>query len=155
MTHPVRTRAILGAAVAAALLLPVHSAAAQPGTCDRVGTTSIAFGRTAGNIKPAILLLRTNGNLVRIDSARMSQLATVPVTEVQRLARRGWTGPFATLPESPTRPTRNPDMARDFVELRSACGVKHVEYAMGEGPPAFRELYDALAAIAGNAPPPR
>jgi len=145
---------MLGMAVAMTFMPVGRTALAQPGTCDRVGTTSIAFGRTAGNIKPAILLLRTNGNLVRIDSARMSQLATVPVTEVQRLARRGWTGPFATLPEAPSRPTRNPDAARSFVELRSACGTKHVEYAMGDGPPAFRELYEALDALARTGAPP-
>ena len=52
-------------------------------------------------------------------------------------------------------PTRNPDAARDFVELRSACGTKHVEYVMGQGPPAFRALYDSLAALAGDKAPPR
>ena len=144
-----RISTLCGTVVAATLVLACHPASAQRATCDRVATTSIAFGRTAGNIKPDALLLRVDGTLVRDDSASSSPpLATVSPAEVQRLARRGWTGPFAKLREAPTRPTRNPDAARDFVELRSACGIKHVEYVMGEGPPAFRELHDALAAIA-------
>jgi hypothetical protein len=51
------------------------------------------------------------------------------------------------LPTAPTRPTRNPDAARQYIELHSACGAKHVEYASGEGAPEFRELYTKLDAL--------
>ena len=146
MISRARSIALLGTAVAMAFVPGSRVASAQPGTCDRVGTTSIAFGRTAGNIKTEGFLLRANGTLVREDSSA-SPITTVTAARVQRLARRGWTGPFVKLREAPTRPTHNPDAARDFVELRSACGTKHVEYVMGEGPRAFRELYDALRAI--------
>ncbi len=142
---------IIGTVVAVALGMGSRPAAAQRTRCDRVATTSIAFGRTAGNIKPQGFLLRVDGTLVRDDSTA-SVVTTVTTTRVRRLARRGWTGPFVKLRPAPTRPTRIPDAARDFVELRSACGTKHVEYAMGEGPPAFRELYDALQALV--LPPP-
>lgn len=145
-----RSSSFLGAAVAMALALGCRPASAQHASCDRVATTSIAFGRTAGNIKSEGFLLRRDGTLVRDDSTASEPLATVSRTEVRRLARRGWTGPFVKLRTAPTRPTRNPDAARDFVELRSACGTKHVEYVMGEGPPAFRELYDSLTALAGG-----
>lgn len=134
-----------------ALVPGCRPAGGQHAQCDRVATTSIAFGRTAGNLKPEGFLLRVDGTLVRDDSTA-SVMGQVDTTRVRRLARRGWTGPFAKLREAPTRPTRIPDAARDFVELRSACGTKHVEYAMGEGPAAFRELYDTLAAIV--LPPP-
>jgi hypothetical protein len=51
------------------------------------------------------------------------------------------------LPTAPTRPTRNPDAARQYIDLHSACGAKHVEYASGEGAPVFRELYTRLDAV--------
>jgi hypothetical protein len=76
-----------------------------------------------------------------------SSVASVPKSEVRRLARRAWTGSFAGLRTAPTRPTPNPDAARDFIELRSKCGVKHVEYQHGTGAPEFRRLLAALEAL--------
>lgn len=146
---------VLGAAVLVSLALGAEAAAAQRAACDRVATTSIAFGRIAGNIRPEVVLLRADGGLVKGDSAAATPFAVVPVARVRRIARRGWNGAFARLRTAPSRPTRIPDAARDFVELRSACGTKHVEYVMGEGPPAFRALYDSLAALAGGNAPPR
>jgi len=136
---------------ALALVLGCRPAEGQHARCDRVATTSIAFGRTAGNLRPQGYLLRADGTLVRDDSAA-SPIGQVDTIRARRLARRGWEGPFVKLRPAPTRPTRIPDAARDFVELRSACGTKHVEYVMGEGPPAFRELYDTLAAMVLPAP---
>jgi hypothetical protein len=146
-----RSSATLGTAVALALLPGCRPAEGQHAPCDRVATTSIAFGRTAGNIKSDGFLLRADGTLARDDSTA-SLIGKVDTARVRSLARRGWEGPFVKLRTAPTRPTRIPDAARDFVELRSACGTKHVEYVMGEGPRAFRELYDTLAAIV--LPPP-
>ena len=151
MTTRPRNSPLLGSVIAMALVLGCRPAEGQHARCDRVATTSIAFGRTAGNIRSNRYLLRADGTLVRDDSAA-TVMAGIDTARVRRLARRGWHGPFVKLREAPTRPTRIPDAARDFVELRSACGTKHVEYVMGEGPPAFRELYDALAAIV--LPPP-
>ena len=146
-----RNSAVLGATIALVLVPGCRPAEGQHARCDRVATTSIAFGRTAGNLRPQGYLLRVDGTVVRDDSTA-SPIGVVDTARVRRLARRGWEGPFARLRPAPTRPTRIPDAARDFVELRSACGTKHVEYVTGEGPPAFRELYDTLAAIV--LPPP-
>ena len=151
MTIRQRSSAFLGTTIALALVLGCRPAEGQHARCDRVATTSIAFGRTAGNLRPQGYLLRADGTLVRDDSAA-SPIGQVDTIRVRRLARRGWEGPFVKLRPAPTRPTRIPDAARDFVELRSACGTKHVEYVMGEGPPAFRELYDTLAAMVLPAP---
>lgn len=152
MTKRPRSLAFPAAIVTLALVLGCRPAAGQHAPCDHVATTSIAFGRTAGNLRPEGFLLRADGTLVRDDSSA-TLLAKVGKAEVRRLARRGWTGPFVKLRPAPTRPTRIPDAARDFVELRSACGTKHVEYVMGAGPPAFRELYDVLASLASTPPP--
>lgn len=152
MTTRAHTSTRIGTAIAVAVIFGCRPAAGQHAPCDRVATTSIAFGHTAGNLKPEGFLLRADGTLVRDDSTS-TRLTKVAEGEVRRLARRGWTGPFVKLRPAPTRPTRIPDAARDFVELRSACGTKHVEYVMGEGPPAFRELYDELASLASTPPP--
>jgi hypothetical protein len=125
-------------------------AAAQHAWCDTIATTSIVFGRTGGNIRPSTFLLRVDGTVEDSnDSANTTPVATVSRADVRRLARTGWRGAFATLPTAPSRPTRNPDAARDFVELRSACGTKHVEYVSGTGAPAFRAIYQRLIGAAG------
>jgi hypothetical protein len=144
------------AVVATAILLlgarPAPSRPAHPATrirCDRVATTSISFGQTGGTLKPNGVRIEANG-VVRVlgaSSAGSHTAAAVPTRELRRLARRAWTGPFASLPTAPTRPTPNPDAARDFIELRSACGVKHVEYQSGSGAPEFRHLLAALEAL--------
>jgi hypothetical protein len=71
----------------------------------------------------------------------------VSTRALRDLARRAWTGGFVRLPTAPTRPTRNPDAARQYIEIHSACGAKHVEYVSGEGAPVFRELYTRLDAL--------
>ena len=51
------------------------------------------------------------------------------------------------LPSAPSRPTPNPDAARDFIELHSACGRKHVEFQGGGGSPEFQRLLAALDSL--------
>jgi hypothetical protein len=130
-------------------LLGTARVVAQPTRCDRIGTTSISFGRTGGNIKPSGVRILTNGAVRDLgdtgDPPRA--MSRVPVAELRRVARRAWTGPFVRLPTAPTRPTPNPDAARDFIELRSACGRKHVEYQAGSGAPEFRRLLAELDAL--------
>jgi hypothetical protein len=120
--------------------------------CDTIATTSIAFGRTAGNIMPTGLRITPSGAVRAMsDSGNVGPAArTIPTAELRRLATRAWRGPFARLPTAPTRPTPNPDMARDFVELRSACGRKHVEMPANQEPAAFRKLFTQLQAAAGT-----
>ena len=117
--------------------------------CDRVGTTTITFGRTGGSIKPAALRVNVDGSLSqRVDGGDFTPSGRRLTRDaVAGLARLAWSGGFTTLPTAPTKPTRNPDAARDVIEIQSACGRKHVEYAAGEGAPAFRELLALLQAV--------
>ena len=132
----------------ATLLLLPRLAAAQPravpprrATCDRVATTSFTFGRTGGNIRPDGWRLARDGTLSRLaDGVIAERLGVVPREAVRRIARLAWTNGFAALPASPTRPTHNPDAARQFVEVRSACAAHHVEYAAGDEARAFRAV---------------
>jgi hypothetical protein len=147
--------------IAAALLLYTPEASAQRSShrrratrCDTVATTSIAFGRTGGNIMPSGLIVATNGAVRALaDSASGGPgVRTMPTANLRRLAARAWRGPFVRLPTAPTRPTHNPDVARDFVELRSACGRKHVEVPADSEPAAFREIFTQLQTGAGGRP---
>jgi hypothetical protein len=138
------------ALLAAAMpLLGSARADAQHPRCDRIGTTSISFGRTGGNIRPAGVRILASGAVRDLGdtSDPPRAMSRVPVDQLRRLARRAWTGPFARLPTAPNRPTPNPDAARDFIELRSACGAKHVEYQAGAGAPEFRHLLAELDSL--------
>ena len=123
--------------------------------CDRIGTTTFEFGRTGGSIRPASIHIVADGTVMaaRGDTAApMTRLRTIPEAVVTGLARLAWTGGFSTLRPAPTRPTRNPDASRAFIDVRSACGRHRVEYAMGEEAQRFRELY-ALLEMAADATP--
>ena len=147
MTITPRARvALLGASMS---LLGAAHVAAQRAACDRIATTSISFGRTGGNIRPSGVRILANGAVRDLgdtgDPPRA--MSRVRVADLRRVARRAWTGPFVRLPTAPTRPTPNPDAARDFIELRSACGRKHVEYQAGSGAPEFRRLLAELDSL--------
>ena len=113
--------------------------------CDPTTTTSIEFGHTGGNLRPTSLRLASNGSILRMPDSTAT--GAIPSAAVSALARLAWMEEFVALPEAPTRPTRNPDATREFIEVRSACGRKHVEYPSGEGARVFRELYDLLASV--------
>lgn len=117
--------------------------------CDKVRTTTITFGRAGGSIKPAALRVNADGSLSqRVDGGDFTSTGrTLARDAVAGLAHLAWSGGFTRLPTAPTKPTRNPDAARDFIEIQSACSHKHVEYAGGEGAPAFRELLALLQAV--------
>jgi hypothetical protein len=144
---------------AGGLLLATGTAVAQRSShvkrasrCDTIATTSITFGRTGGNITPAGLRIAASGAVTSLaDRAGVGSSArAVPVDELRRLAALGWRGRFVRLPTAPTRPTHNPDVARDFVELRSACARKHVEVPADQEPAAFRALFTQLETVAGK-----
>jgi hypothetical protein len=125
-------------------------ASAAPHTrCDPVASTSFSFGLTGGNLRPTGWRIAASGAVSPVgDSTGSSRRrSSVSTRALRDIARRAWTGGFTRLPTAPTRPTRNPDVARQYIELHSACGAKHVEYASGEGAPAFRELYTRLEAL--------
>ncbi|HET9012922.1 MAG TPA: hypothetical protein VFN38_13945 [Gemmatimonadaceae bacterium] len=144
---PLLRMALLGAA----LSLPgAASLGAQRARCDRVATTSISFGHTGGTLRPSGVRILASGAVRDLGDTSDPPRAMhkVPVAELRRLARRAWTGPFVRLPTAPTRPTPNPDAARDFIELHSPCGgTRHVEYQGGTGAPEFRRLLAELEAL--------
>jgi len=150
MTNTLPLRAAL-LTVAASLIgtAPVRAQRATRARCDRIATTSISFGRTGGNLRPSGVRILSNGVVRDIgDTSDPPRAVTkVPVPELRRIARRAWTGPFVRLPTAPTRPTPNPDAARDFIELRSRCGSKHVEYQGGTGAPEFQRLLARLDSL--------
>ena len=47
-----------------------------------------------------------------------------------------------------TRPTRNPDMARRYLEVHLRCGTKRSLYPADAEPVAFHELLTRLSAVA-------
>jgi hypothetical protein len=142
------------ALIAIGVAAPAHAGVTRDQRCDRIATTAITFGHTGGTLKPSGLRITANGVVSSMGSGAGMTYSTESVsrTAIRRMARLGWHGPFASLPTAPTRPTRNPDAARQFIELHSACGTKHVEYAEGEGAPAFRDLYTRLEALVGVRP---
>ena len=114
--------------------------------CDPTTTTSFVFGHTGGNLRANGFRLAHDGSISRTTDS--TSVGSITPAAVSGLARLAWTKEFVGLPEAPMRPTRNPDATRDFIDVNSACGRKHVEYPSGEGARSFRELYDLLAAIA-------
>lgn len=140
--------------IALPVLIASTTAAAQqpPVGCDRVGTTSVEFGYTAGNLQPSAIELLPDGRLRQLDDERQGPvLGRVPRDSVRSLSRRAWAGGFAKLPPAPTRPGPNPDAARPYIELHSACGSHHVEYIPGQESRLFRELYARLNRLAALA----
>ena len=121
------------------------------GACDREATTSFRFGLTGGNLEPSATEITAKGEVRRRgpESAGPT-LGHVPRDSVRALAMRGWRGGFGGLPPAPRRPTANPDAARKFIELHSACGMHHVEYGPGTESPLFNELYARLTRLASR-----
>jgi hypothetical protein len=114
--------------------------------CDRIATTTITFGRTGGNLRGSTTRIATDGTVTR-DGEPATPPRPLSRDVVSGLARLAWSGGFATLRAAPTRPTRNPDESRDYIEVKSACGTKHVETVREQAPAAFRELLAMLEAL--------
>jgi hypothetical protein len=152
VTHgvPMKRRHLLLLTLSLLAVVPLattHAQAIVPG-CDKEATTSFRFGHTAGNLMPSVIEVTAAGAVRhRGDESAGPTLGHVPRKTVLALARRAWRGGFGALPPAPTHPTRNPDAARQFIELHSACGFHHVEYGPGDESPLFRELYARLTAI--------
>jgi hypothetical protein len=115
-------------------VLALHPAAGQPvaAHCRRETTTSFTFGNVGGTLVP------TGLEISRAGQVRDSVIAA---------ARFAWRSGFARLPTAPTKPTRNPDAARHFIELHSDCGTKHVEYGPGDESSVFQQLWDRLSRL--------
>ena len=131
------------------LLLPLPLATGQAQGCDREGTTSFRFGLTGGNLMPSGTEITARGEIRQRSMERVGPVSGhVSPRAVRALAQRAWRGGFAALPPAPTRPTRNPDVARPYIELHSACGFHHVEYGPGDESPLFRDLHARLTRLA-------
>ena len=116
--------------------------------CDRVASASFEFGTTAGNLRHDSTRIATDGIITRRNRTTwIAEHRRATADEVQRAARLAVDNGFYRLPTAPTRPTRNPDAARAFITIRSACGTKHVELVPEDAPPAFRDLLAKLQAI--------
>ncbi|MEP7002486.1 MAG: hypothetical protein ABI969_18490 [bacterium] len=116
-----------------------------PARCERIATTTFEFGRTGGNIRSTAVRVDTSGAISRLVGAVWTPSESgVPRDAVMGLARIAWSTAFTQLPSAPTKPTRNPDAARDYIDVKSACGSKHVEAVPDASAPAFRELLALL-----------
>ena len=68
---------------------------------------------------------------------------------VRALARDAHRSAFWTTAGPPiTRPTRNPDVARAYIDASLSCGHHRSLYPADEEPPPFRALLRRLNAIA-------
>lgn len=111
---------------------------------------TIAFGRVGGNIRPRSFAIYADGRITvaSVDATRDS-VAVISVAAVEALARLARSGGFWELvPPIVRRPPRNPDAAREFVEVTLTCGRKRAEYVAGAEPAAFSEYLALLAALA-------
>ena len=152
--------AVLARRVALAMMVcawvPAVSAALgtrHPGarSCAPRGTThgpAFVFGNEGGNLKRSATKLWADGSMQLGASPRTAPDAALAdsVAALARLARQSsfWT---TTAPKI-TRPTRNPDMARRYVEAHLQCGTKRSLYPADAEPAAFQELMTRLTAVA-------
>lgn len=118
-----------------------------------VGGATVKFGRAGGNILPRSLEVYANGGItVAAGDSMRDSVATIPADAVAALARLARTGGFWAL-RAPAvrRPIRNPDFAREYIEVTLTCGRKRAEYVAGAEPAVFSE-YRALPAAVARAP---
>lgn len=111
---------------------------------------TVTFGRVGGNIRPRSFAIYADGRITvaSADSTRDS-IAVISVAAVAALARLARSGGFWELrPPTIRRPSRNPDAAREFVEVTLTCGRKRAEYVAGAEPAVFSEYLALLAAVA-------
>jgi hypothetical protein len=133
------------------LMLAARLAQAQGGCADAQGT-SFAFGKTGGTLVPDTMYVAADGTVrgsPRVP-ADANRVVRVPRDSMLALAHTAWERAFIALPAAPVRPTRNPDAARSFINVSSACGRhKRVEAVPEEAPLVFRELLSRLRRLTG------
>ena len=153
-----RAGAIALAMIMAAALPSVAAAqaarSATQGACGPRATTrgpAFVFGNQGGNLQRSATKLWADGSVQVGKGARTAPDAAIAdsVKALATLARRSsfWT----TRAPRITRPTRNPDMAREYVEAHLRCGTKRSLYPADAEPAAFHELFTRLTAVAALA----
>ena len=109
------------------------------------------FGTEGGNLRRSATKLWIDGSVKPEAGGRTAGDAALAdsVSALARFARQSsfWT----TIAPRITRPTRNPDMARHYVEVHLRCGVKRSLYPADAEPTEFRELFSRLSALARSA----
>ena len=112
---------------------------------------AFVFGNGGGNLKRSFTRLWADGSLQPASGRRSPPNAALDdsVAALARFARESafWT----TIAPRITRPTRNPDMARHFLEVHLRCGAKTSVYPADAEPAAFHELFTRLTAISEGA----
>lgn len=154
LAHPKRVAVAL-CGVATLAFVSVSAAATRPSApacAPRAAARgpTFVFGREGGNIRPSQTALYADGRVARGDA--VDSIASVSPDAVAGLARLARVGGFWTLVvPAIRRPTRNPDAARQYVEVHLTCRSHRVE-AAGELPTAMRQLVALLEAVAPARP---
>ena len=112
---------------------------------------AFVFGNEGGNMKRSATKLWADGSVQVVPGRRTAPDPAIAdsVAALARFARQSafWT---TTAPRI-TRPTRNPDMARHYLEAHLQCGTKRSLYPADAEPAPFHELITRLTAVAGLA----
>jgi hypothetical protein len=137
--------------LACAAPLAVYAQPAHPAACPpRPTANGPAFiaGNEAGNLKHSSMKLWADGS-VQVRGGPRSAPDTAIADSVATLAAFARGSAFWARIAAPiARPTRNPDMARHYVEAHLRCGTKRSLYPADAEPADFHTLFSRLAALA-------
>jgi hypothetical protein len=107
----------------------------------------LVWGHEAGTLRPASITLWADGSMRDAAHARtpanraIADSIRVIASDVRRSAL------WATVAPPVTRPTRNPDVAREYIEVSLSCGRRRWLYPADEAPAAFDALSRRLDAL--------
>jgi hypothetical protein len=109
---------------------------------------AFVFGNEGGNLKRVATKLWADGS-AQLPGGRRTAPDPAIADSVAALARFARQSSFwTTIAPKITRPTRNPDMARHYVDAHLQCGTKRSLYPADTEPAPFHELFTRLAAVA-------
>lgn len=113
---------------------------------------TFVWGNEAGTLKHRMNRLWADGSM-QLSGGERTMPNGALADSVRSLAADARRSAFWTTTSPPiVRPTRNPDMAREYVEVHLRCGNRRSLYPADAEPPAFAALVRRLDAIAGLAP---
>lgn len=109
---------------------------------------TFVFGNDGGNLRRSAVRLWADGS-ARVGAGPRSAPDAAIADSVRALALLARESAFwTTVSPRITRPTRNPDMTREYVEVHLRCGSKRSLYPADAEPAAFHELFVRLSAVA-------
>jgi hypothetical protein len=148
---PLALLAFLACAIAGGSAGAQESGRAAPCTARVSNGPTFVFGNEAGTLHPRTIKLWADGSM-RVGASARTAPDSILADSVRTLARDAHRSAFWTTVAPPiTRPTRNPDVTREYIDALLSCGHRHSLYPADEEPVAFRELLRRLHAIAGLA----